>query len=348
MVKITEDILRKIIRETITESTNMQTLYHFTDMMALYGMVRTGVVNLSEYQKEESNGKNFMSFTRHKSFREGYAAAEGMCLPVRIEFDMAKVNSLHGAKTEPFEFYSPSRTKPTNGEWYDEHGYNPRDNDTESAKEMYRREYKAYHDDPYAGYDEPEHEYMNQAEERLVSNNNSITADAILRIDIAYFDAYHEYSHYPEEYDDEPLNEIYDSDYHSEGYADMMEIDEYSEKIIRLKNPKIPFNKIFVYSNEADFIRQTNKCLTLPEFVKLKRTRNRKNVAESRLAEMVSETITRVLNEEGIHIKDENKGKFNATKERTGKSTEELTHSKNPVTRKRAIFAQNAKKWKKN
>ena len=27
------------------------------------------------------------------------------------------------------------------------------------------------------------------------------------------------------------------------------------------------------------------------------------------------------------------------------KSTEELTHSKNPLTRKRAIFAQNAAKW---
>lgn len=49
----------------------------------------------------------------------------------------------------------------------------------------------------------------------------------------------------------------------------------------------------------------------------------------------------------GIHIKPENKGKFNATKERTGKSTEELTHSKNPLTKKRAIFAQNAKRWKK-
>lgn len=47
----------------------------------------------------------------------------------------------------------------------------------------------------------------------------------------------------------------------------------------------------------------------------------------------------------GIHIKPENRGKFNATKKRTGKSTEELTHSKNPLTRKRAIFAQNAKKW---
>lgn len=48
----------------------------------------------------------------------------------------------------------------------------------------------------------------------------------------------------------------------------------------------------------------------------------------------------------GIHIKPENKGKFTETKKRTGKTTEELTHSKNPLTRKRAIFAQNAKKWK--
>ena len=51
--------------------------------------------------------------------------------------------------------------------------------------------------------------------------------------------------------------------------------------------------------------------------------------------------------ESGIHINPENKGKFNATKERTGKSTEELTHSKNPLTRKRAQFALNAKKWNK-
>lgn len=48
-----------------------------------------------------------------------------------------------------------------------------------------------------------------------------------------------------------------------------------------------------------------------------------------------------------IHIKEKNKGKFNATKKKTGKTTEELTHSKNPVTRKRAIFAQNAAKWNK-
>jgi len=48
----------------------------------------------------------------------------------------------------------------------------------------------------------------------------------------------------------------------------------------------------------------------------------------------------------GIYINPANKGKFNATKKATGKTTEELTHSNNPLTRKRAIFAQNAAKWK--
>lgn len=46
-----------------------------------------------------------------------------------------------------------------------------------------------------------------------------------------------------------------------------------------------------------------------------------------------------------IHIKSKNRGKFTETKRRTGKTTEELTHSSNPLTRKRAIFAQNARKW---
>ena len=49
-----------------------------------------------------------------------------------------------------------------------------------------------------------------------------------------------------------------------------------------------------------------------------------------------------------IHIKPENRGKFTETKRRTGKTTEELTHSKNPVTRKRAIFALNSRHWNKH
>jgi hypothetical protein len=48
----------------------------------------------------------------------------------------------------------------------------------------------------------------------------------------------------------------------------------------------------------------------------------------------------------GIHIKKENIGKFTETKKATGKSASELKHSKNPLTRKRATFALNAKKWK--
>ena len=48
----------------------------------------------------------------------------------------------------------------------------------------------------------------------------------------------------------------------------------------------------------------------------------------------------------GIHIKHENRGKFTATMKRTGKTAEELSHSSNPLTRKRAIFALNARKWK--
>lgn len=53
-----------------------------------------------------------------------------------------------------------------------------------------------------------------------------------------------------------------------------------------------------------------------------------------------------MANKSEIHINPANKGKFNALKKKTGKSTEELTHSKNPLTRKRAVFAQNAKHFK--
>ena len=49
----------------------------------------------------------------------------------------------------------------------------------------------------------------------------------------------------------------------------------------------------------------------------------------------------------GIKLNPANKGKFTATKKATGKTTEELKHSKNPLTRKRAVFAENAKKWSK-
>jgi hypothetical protein len=46
----------------------------------------------------------------------------------------------------------------------------------------------------------------------------------------------------------------------------------------------------------------------------------------------------------GIHINPANRGKFTATQKATGKTTEELKHSSNPLTRKRAAFAQMAKR----
>ena len=49
----------------------------------------------------------------------------------------------------------------------------------------------------------------------------------------------------------------------------------------------------------------------------------------------------------GIHIKKKNRGKFTETMKRTGKTAEELKHSKNPLTRKRAVFAINSRRWAK-
>lgn len=66
--------------------------------------------------------------------------------------------------------------------------------------------------------------------------------------------------------------------------------------------------------------------------------------------DMTADAFKPVKYESGgsIHINPANKGKFNATKAATGKSTEELTHSSNPITKKRAVFAQNAARWSQN
>ena len=62
--------------------------------------------------------------------------------------------------------------------------------------------------------------------------------------------------------------------------------------------------------------------------------------------DIVRENISKIVEEIG-EISKENRGKFTATQKRTGKSTEELCHSKNPLTRKRANFAKMAKRgWK--
>ena len=47
-----------------------------------------------------------------------------------------------------------------------------------------------------------------------------------------------------------------------------------------------------------------------------------------------------------IYIKPENRGKFTEYKQRTGKTTEEALHSKDPHVRQMANFARNARHWK--
>ena len=79
-----------------------------------------------------------------------------------------------------------------------------------------------------------------------------------------------------------------------------------------------------------------------------------------KVSKLVEKVVRKVLKEnindnfdtndnivEEMDIDPKNKGKFTATQKRTGKSTEELCHSKNPLTRKRANFAKMAKRgWK--
>lgn len=76
---------------------------------------------------------------------------------------------------------------------------------------------------------------------------------------------------------------------------------------------------------------------------------NAENISDTQMGTLMENYLSlggNLLSKGGsIFIKPENRGKFTETKKRTGKTIEELTHSKNPLTRKRAIFAQNAKKW---
>ena len=94
-------------------------------------------------------------------------------------------------------------------------------------------------------------------------------------------------------------------------------------------------------SNTKGFIKSTYGHRSQPKR-KLKQAKGSFGEREKRLLKQMGKEVDE---SNDIEIKPENKGKFNATKKATGKSTEELTHSKNPLTRKRAIFAQNAKKW---
>ena len=143
------------------------------------------------------------------------------------------------------------------------------------------------------------------------------------------------------------------------------------------RNELTTFERPFRYVDVANFTPPTFELAPADEYIKLNRLGQlgkrdqikaveRLNKHIDRLQQSVGKDIpeayiddngydiiapflhgTRVHDSgKSIHIKPANRGKFNATKKRTGKTTEELTHSKNPLTRKRAIFAKNARKWK--
>lgn len=105
-------------------------------------------------------------------------------------------------------------------------------------------------------------------------------------------------------------------------------------------------NKI---KNKANNLR--GQIATGTNWVQRSLANNANNISDSQMNNLQSTyaayggPINRYGKGGSIHIKPENRGKFTETKRRTGKTTEELTHSSNPLTRKRAIFAQNAKKW---
>lgn len=94
-------------------------------------------------------------------------------------------------------------------------------------------------------------------------------------------------------------------------------------------------------ANTKGFIKSTYGHRSQPKR-KQKQAKGNFGEREKKLLKQMGKEV-----DESIDIDPKNKGKFTATKKATGKSTEELTHSKNPLTRKRAIFAQNAKKWSK-
>ena len=140
-------------------------------------------------------------------------------------------------------------------------------------------------------------------------------------------------------YDGEDVGDAWD-DLHYESKKPMKvtesEVKEFvreaAMQIINEYNQRMANTKRFVRSTHGHGDASKRRKKATPE--ERAETRRRLGIPEL-------EKVT----EESIDIDPKNKGKFTATKKATGKSTEELTHSKNPLTRKRAIFAQNSKKW---
>ena len=142
-------------------------------------------------------------------------------------------------------------------------------------------------------------------------------------------------------YDGEDVGDAWD-DLHYESKEPMKVTESEVKKLVREAamqiineyNQRMANTKRFVRSTHGHGDASKRRKRATPE--ERAETRRRLGIPEL-------EKVT----EESIDIDPKNKGKFTATKKATGKSTEELTHSKNPLTRKRANFAKMAKRhWK--
>ena len=143
-------------------------------------------------------------------------------------------------------------------------------------------------------------------------------------------------------YDGEDVGDAWD-DLHYESKEPMKVTESEVKELVREAAMQIINEYTQKQANTKGFIRSTHGHGDISKRRK-KATPEERAEARRRLGIPEPEKVE----EESIEIDPENKGKFTATKKATGKSTEELTHSKNPLTRKRAIFAQNAKKWNHN
>lgn len=230
------EMIAKSVSAIINEGgTNMQSLYHFTDIEGFCGIVKTDSFNLGEQKNLRNNP--YMSLTRHKSRSEGYAMPNESL--VRIEIDATKLNSIHGGNTKPFEFYSPKNTEKLTADGRVLFGNQGSPNI--SAKEKYAKQVKEPYNRDLA-------EYLNQAEESYENSKlHYLPASKIIkRVDIYVSDT---------------------SWYFTKEEADMLV--ELSDSI---DNPIV--RKTFTYEDENQFNLQSSKCTPLVDWA-INRTLNK-------------------------------------------------------------------------
>jgi hypothetical protein len=249
-MKIKGKQLNRIIAECITEALNergtaMRSLYHFTSVKKLLGILEYGYMKPNEWQTDTRNGNAFISFTRHKSALEGFAAAIGL-INVRIEADGTALSNFRGGSVEPFEYYSPGRREDSSSTYYGEfYPYGKH----ESAKEMYRNGVK--------GNLGGEYDFMSQAEESFevpLDGPELPIGKIMIRADI-------------------DMEKVRRSDR-------SMLLYEFRD-MCRKNSPYL--DRIFVYQRSSDFNLQNGNCIPIREYVSIEweRKMKMKRIAES-------------------------------------------------------------------